>query len=241
MKTRDKRIRWIVPALCGAGLIVLARWPVTTRIGVDYQEFTRSVPLYEKAINFLSRDLQTRRFAAEVAQGAAKNDEQKLLKIFLWVTRNIHPTPSGFPVVDDHPLHILIRGYGAKDQRTEAFALLANYAGFPATLAKLNSPGATPLVDVAVVRCQKKTLLFDVVRRLYFTDERGQLADIDELANHPEWIARVAHQVVVDGVPYERYLLNLRDLQATFSRMEAQKPWPRMWQEFRRLLGVHEI
>ena len=113
------RRAWIVAAGIGMTVIATANWPVTTRWGVNYHWTSAKIPLYEKVVNFLSRDRQTRRIAHEIVRGAATDDE-RLVKIFAWVQEHVQPVPDGFPVVDDHPLNILIRGYGAGDQRTEA-------------------------------------------------------------------------------------------------------------------------
>ena len=56
----------------------------------------------------------------------------RVLAVFDWTARRIQPTPEGWPVVDDHILNIIIRGYGMTDQRADVFATLTTYAGVPA-------------------------------------------------------------------------------------------------------------
>ena len=231
-----RRQRWV---LIGAGvttLVLVAHWPVTTRVGVNYQGSSRRMPLYEKAINFISRDLQTRRIAQDITAGASGEDD-RLVKIAAWVTAHIHAVPSSLPVVDDHPLHILIRGYGAEDQRAEAFALLAGYSGFRASVAKLRPPGAATPVMMGLVQAGHRTLAFDVIHEVIFRNERGALADVQELLRNPALVTSAAHGLVIDGLPYEQYVMELRHSGSGFSRNEAQQPWQRLRQELARLTG----
>ena len=217
--------------MCGAAVAVtvVAAWPVTTRYGVDYQVSTRRMTLFEKAVDFLSRDLQGRRIARDVV-GDAADPEARLIRIFTWTIAHVQPAPSGFPVVDDHVLHIMIRGYGAPDQQAEVLALLASYSGFRATGMHLQAPSSRAGIDVTVVRLGRRMIICDVEHRLLFRDATGRLADVDALLNHSEWIAASAGALVVGGVPYARHLETLRNARISFSRMEAQRVWPRLRQ-----------
>jgi hypothetical protein len=229
----NRRMVWGMAAIL---LIAAAVWPVTTRFGIDYEWSSKQITLFEKVLHFISRDLQARRLASEITEGA-RDGQEKLLKIFTWTVRHVQPTPPGFPVVDDHVMHIIIRGYGAPDQRTEAFALLASYSGFPSTAAYLTAPGTEQRIIVAVVRDGARTYLFDVERQMVFKNRLGQFADLRELIADPSLVDTAAHGLTVAGVPYGQYLLSAGDLQASFARMEAQKPWPRLAQEVQHALG----
>lgn len=233
----SRRLRRAGLWVAGIGLIgVVAQWPVTTRYGINYQVEERQMTLAEKAIQFLSRDLQARRLADEVTRGAATDDE-KLLRIFSWVTAHVRRVPDGFPIVDDHVLHTIIRGYGAPDQRTEAFTLLASYAGFPAGQARLRIPGAPARITVALVRHGARTLLFDVERGFAFLDAQGAFAGVEELKRDPGLVSAVAGGATVNGVPYERYVAHADLRQIRFERMEDQHPWLRMRNEILHWLG----
>lgn len=223
--------RWIqggtAAVLVLAGVGTLALLPVGTRSGLNYAWSTQQIFLSEKLTHFLSRHFQTRRLAQKVTQGALNNQE-KIAKIFEWVTENVRTPPRGFPIVDDHPLHILIRGYGAPDQRTEAFALLASYSGFPSEAVFLGAEGTDRPIVVALVRVGHKTVLVDVQHQFLFRNEEGELADWKELAQNPKLVAAVAKGRQIDGVAYERFYQNLDQLEPSFVRMELQKPWPRL-------------
>lgn len=148
------------PFLLLTGVFLLGSWPVTTRSGVNYQWSSKPIPLAEKAVHFLSRDLQTRRLSREIVRGAS-NEQEKMDKIFSWVTRNIRSVPPGFPVVDDHIQNIWIRGYGTPDQRAEVFALLSSYSGFSTEVQLLKEGGSSHQKWVAWVRGKREMFLFD--------------------------------------------------------------------------------
>src|SRR5688500_16162302 len=99
-----------------------------TRQGVAYQWSTKRIRLYEKSIELISRDIQTKRLVREIIAGQS-TPQARLLTILIWVDEHVRPSPEGFPLVDDHVLNVILRfRYGAPDQRPEAFALLATYA-----------------------------------------------------------------------------------------------------------------
>ncbi len=77
-----RRLRWGSWA-CGAAVVVtvIAGWPVSTRYGINCQVSTRRMTLFEKCMDFVSRDLQGRRIAREVV-GETADSEMRLTKIF---------------------------------------------------------------------------------------------------------------------------------------------------------------
>jgi hypothetical protein len=227
--------RWSVLAASVVLLAVVACWPVETRSGFNYQYSGTRLRLYEKAIDFLSRDFQTRRLVRQVVAGRA-TDQERALAIFDWVTARVKPTPDGFPVVDDHPLYIIIRGYGQPDQQTEAFSLLASYAGMPSAATLLKDESNHGLV-VAAVSVAGRVFLFDVVHRIMFRDRDGSLADVDRLIADPSIVSAAARGLVVDNVPYERFFAPQSALRPTFARMELQKPWTRAADEAGNLIS----
>lgn len=222
---------WKRGALAGivvaAGLVILGSWPVTTRYGVNHRWSSKRIPAIEKTINFVSRDLQLRRLAKEVVLGAS-SEEQKALTIFGWVIRHVQPTPPAFDVVDDHVLNILIRGYGAPDQRAEALAVLASYNGMPSTAATVSISEARAKLVLTLVQVDGRITVFDVGHALVFRNRAGKLADLDDIAREPSLTTNAVRGILVDGVPYERYVVGFRELRPTFSRMEQQKLWPRI-------------
>lgn len=231
-------IRRLISALLAIiGIVLVAHWPVTTRYGVDYRWSSTHIPLYEKLVNFYSRDLQTRRLVREVTKGVTEDDE-KIVTIFSWVTKHVQPTPPGFPVVDDHVWNIFVRGYGTEDQRTEAFTILASYAGVPAASVDLKIPGTAGRLYLGIVQYRGRALVFDVNRRIAFRNEEGALASMDDLLRNPALVTRAVPGVTIGGVPYERYVARFVPADMRFSRMGNQRPWFRLRSELMRLVGI---
>ena len=181
--------RWIAGGvLVATAAVMVARWPVTTRFGVDYEWSSREIHLYEKAVDFISRDLQARRLVSDITDGL-NGDQERIIAIFRWIGERVRSTPNGFPVVDDHVLNIIIRGYGADDQRTEAFALLASYAGLSATattmapaLVVLEATGGYERAAVAAIAATQLPVVVVNPRQVRdFARATGQLAKTDRI------------------------------------------------------------
>lgn len=226
-------------ALIGLLGLGIACWPVTTRVGVNYVVTPYRLTLIEKTTHFLSRHWQTQRIASSIV-GPERDFERKIERILAWVNERVRPVPEGFPVVDDHPLHILVRGYGAPDQRSEAFTLIASYSGLPATTALLSPPGSREQIMLALVQWEGNLYPVDVVHHLLFRTPQGALATLEELQRHPEWITAAAGERVIDGFPYIAYWHQIGSVvkERSFTRMELQKPWSRLWVYARRTLRL---
>jgi hypothetical protein len=232
-----RRLSWTAAVVVLAGTV--ACWPTTTRFGIDYQVSSKTIPLYEKAVNFVSRDLQTRRLAREVTAGVV-DARSKALTVFRWVGSNVRRTPPGFPIVDDHLWHVIVRGYGAPDQRTEVYALLATYSGVPAAstaLVKLVD-GRTRGLMVAITEFEGRRWLFDVDNQLLFVRPDGALASLDDLVAQSAIVARVAGDLKVNGIPYLQYFEHLDRVSYSFQRIERQQPLPRLLQTLRHPFGA---
>jgi hypothetical protein len=215
---------------------IITHWPVQTRVGVDYEWSERPILFYEKVTNFFSRHFQTKYLVSNLLEEVDYPEDQVQL-LFAWSRDHIRSTPPGFPVVDDHVWHIIVRGYGATDQRTEAFALLASYAGYPATVGVMRIPGTASGLIVALVKIDQLVHVFDVERGIVFLDEDGQLIDAARLATAPEVVRSITNGVEIAGRSYEHYVPSLLNLDLTFNRMELQKPWPRLKYETFQFVG----
>jgi hypothetical protein len=186
-------------------------------------------------VDFISRDLQTRRLLSDIIDGS-HTDAESLRRIFAWTIRNMRPMPMGFPVIDDHVWSIIVRRYGTDDQRTEVFAMLASYACCPAASAQLR-PDTTKELVVAVTLLDGQPRVFDVVNGLMFRNRAGQFATVDDLVRDPALVTAASRGLAPDGVRYERYAALLADVHPVYARMEGQKPWPRLMREIARAFG----
>ena len=238
MQARRQGSRALLAVLAIATLILVARWPVTTSEGVNFHVSLKKLTLLEKAVAFVDRDLEMCRLAKEIA-GDDGVPEQRLLRMYQWVTENIHSVPPGLPVVDNHVLYIFVRRYGTIDQRAEAMAALASYDGMPAlTIGLGKDPNRRP-VQLTAVQLGNRIVVFDVNNRLVFRAASGQLASLADLQSDPSIVEKTAGGLMVDGVPYPQHFRNLREVSPSFARMEEQRFWPRMKHEIvKRFIGT---
>ena len=227
------------------GMITVALWGLnttaTTRQGVDFTVSTYRIPLYLKVLSFFDRDAQYRVLARNVTQGLT-SERVKILAIYDWTRAHIRPTPPDLPIVDDHPLHIIIRGYGEPDQMADVFTTLATYAGIPAfanAIMLREGNGTTGKIILSFARIDDRWTVFDVARGLRFTDANGQLIDARELALHPEFVAAVAGSAAPYGIPYAHYVDRLQPFRVPqFLRAQKQMPLPRLVLELKRFLHL---
>ena len=141
-----------------AGVVVIvavADLPTTTQQGVNYVVSAHSLPLYAKALDFVDRDSNYRRLSAAVMAGAA-GDEAKMRAAFDWTTANIRATPLGFPVIDDHTWHIIVRGYGQAVNVPASARASSSSGGIPRTTSSARA-NALVLKPVSCARSKQCT------------------------------------------------------------------------------------
>lgn len=211
-------------------LVVVARWPVTTAVGSNFQVTVKQITLFEKSVAFVDRDLQMRRLTKEIA-GTSGTPEERLLRMYQWVAENIHPTPPGLPIIDDHVWHIFVRRYGEVDQQAEALAMLASEDAMPASTIPLGKVPARPVVQLTVVNLDGRLVVFDVNNRVVFRGSSGALAALSDLQANPSLIRENGSGVIVNGAPYHEYFGDLPSYTPSFVRMEKQRVWPRLKRE----------
>jgi len=136
-------------------IIVAANFPVTTRQGIDYAVSARKIPLYIKLMQFFERDYYYRSLAKDITLHSA-NQKDKALKLFVWTARNIHRQPENFPVVDDHIMNIIIRGYGTADQSADVFTTLCEYSAMPGCFLTMRSPDGKEFLTASIISINGK-------------------------------------------------------------------------------------
>ena len=212
-------------ALC-AGLALV---PVQTKQGVDYQVTSYRVPLYEKVFGFIVRDAEYRRLVRQIIHGVS-GEEARAGALFEWTRAHIRFTPPGWPLMDDHTLYIIFRGYGEADQMADVFVTLATYAGLSAFWKLVQAREGAGKLVLSFVRIHGRWTVWDVRHGVVFRTARGDLASVEDLASHPAWI-RLAGAPALDGEqPYAQYI---QHAVAPFVvpevlRAEHQMPIPRM-------------
>lgn len=223
------------------GCAILTR-PLTTLQGVNYQVRAYRIPAYVKAIDFLQRHYQYQQLVYRIC-GGKTSDVECVMAIFDWTHHNIPPTPVGWRVIDDHPLHIVIRGHGKSDQIADVFALLSGYAGVPAFFKWIKDPASDTTLVLVFAHLEGKWVPFDVQRHVTFRDRQGALASVDDLIADPALTDGQTRGILPGGVPYSTFIS--REKLAPFvvphpTRAEMQQPWPRLEHELRRLVWSRE-
>jgi hypothetical protein len=232
--SRRARGLWVAAAALVAG-IALAAVPVATRQGVNFDVSSRTIPLYAKTLAFLHRDVEYRLLSREITRGA-RGEAARAEAVVRWTHAHITRTPTGWPVIDDHVWHIIVRGHGLEDQMADVFAILASYAGVRAFWRPI-SPNPIRFVP-AFVRLDGRWAMADAARGLLFRDAEGRPLDIARVLSDPAHAEQHRTAFEVDGRSYWAYLDELRPFRVpAVTRAEQQMPWPRVWLQLRRALG----
>jgi hypothetical protein len=233
---RPARGAAVVALVLVAALVAVSMLPVTTRQGVDYVVTTHRLPLYLKALDFVDRDLNYRALARRVTAGEA-TEAGRMLALLAWTRANVRDQPFGFPVIDDHVWHIIVRGYGVDEQKADVFATLATYAGLPAYW--INLKAGRERLPVALVRVGDRWRVLDVANGLVFRNRRGELATAEEIAVDHAPVATAAGTRVYRGQAYGEFFRGFGlPAPPAVLRAEKQMPWPRLSYEAKRRLGL---
>lgn len=229
----------LAAVLVSAGTCAFVTRPLATRQGVDFQVTEYRIPAYVKATDFVQRHFQYQLLASRICGGSA-SPRECVMALLEWTRRTIPQTPVGWPVVDDHPLHIVIRGHGTDDQMADIFTTLAVYAGVPAFFRPISIPERRVRLPLSFVQLDGRWIPIDVASQKTFTNRAGGLASVDELLNDPDLV--VGHAAGSDngGLPYSAYIN--RATLAPFVvpptlRPSLQQPLPRLRYELRRAVG----
>lgn len=229
--------RVILVGLLSGLLWGLSTVKATTRQGVNYEVTTREIPLFVKAIDFLDRHEQYQLLTQHITDGLS-SDRDRVLAVFEWTRQHIRPMPRDFPVIDDHILHIIIRGYGLDDQIADVFTTLSTYAGLPAFWSTFRAPQAGRRgVVLSFARVDGRWRVFDVARGFIFRDLSGEFATPEDVVANPQLITAVAGDLRLDEFPYPQFFEALSSFEVPRTlRAELQQPWPRLRHELGRLV-----
>jgi len=235
MIARPHPWRAVISIAAIAGLAAVAFAPTTTKQGVDYAVSTYSVPLYAKALDFVQRDSSYARLVRRIVPDDG-TPTATTLALFEWTRKNVRDTPPGFPVVDDHVAHIIIRGYGQADQKADVFTTLSTYAGVPAYWTWVGKE--RPYLVLSFAWLDRRWRVFDVEGGIVFRLPTGALAAVEDLVGDPSMLESVAADRVYDSRPYSDYFEGFTPpTPPDLLRAEQQMLWPRAFYRVKRLVG----
>jgi hypothetical protein len=214
-------------------LVGVANIPTTTYQGVNFIVSPRTLPAYVKALDFVDRDANYRGLARQIV-GQSSSDEARLRAVFDWTRANIRDTPAGFPVVDDHVWHIIVRGYGEDDQKADVFTTLLTYAGVPAYWIFI---GPRPELALSFVKMAGVWRVVDVGNGVMFRSRDGRWATAEDVAADPAF-AVAQGPAAYQGVPYASLFDGFQaPIPPDLTHGDMQVPGARTWLAIKRRFG----
>lgn len=217
-----------------AVIIAVTAWnyPMTYHVGVDGKVYEKKIPFYAKACGFLYRDWAYKDLVREII-GREGDESKKVLAILDWADKNImRRIPAGLKALDDHPLNIIIRQYGAADQVEDVFTILCSYAGMEAGWDKCYNAERSKSLILSFVKVDGRCLIFDASRNKYFVNRRGKIASVDDCVRGNIMLSDE------DAALYREYLDNIKDTRGEYStRPDEQKPLRRIIFELKNLFN----
>ena len=215
-------------------IILLFNVKVTTRQGINYRVYAIRTPLYLKIIDFIDRHYNYKQLVQRIVKDE-RDEQKKVMKIFLWTYHNIRKQPKELPVIDDHVWYIIVRGYGVSDQSSDVFSTLCNYAGIDAFFKWVYKKDRSERIPFSFVKIEGNWSVFDPFHGTYFKNKNGEIADIEEIKAGSTWfIETLDVRPSVDYTAYFDKLLSIKDIGLT--RSNVQSPLKRLLFEIEKWL-----
>ena len=209
--------------------IALLNKKVTTGYGVDYKVSRMNLPLYLKVLNFYDRHFNYKWLVKQIT-GHLDTREDKILRLFHWTYETIKPQPESLPVMDSHVWDVYVRRYGVSDNFHDLFSTLCNYIGTDAFFTMLYSKDTDGRITLSFVKTKRGWAMFDPFNGIYFRNDTGGLATIEEI-NEQNWHIVKLGQTNISKANYKRYfenLLNIEKISLRYSRAKYQSPINRL-------------
>ncbi len=243
-----RRLRWLLLGILitlgglGALVIIAQHWETSIDQGREFVYQSHQVSLYDKAIAFYYRDREYRRLVRNIVT-SEQSPEEAVLALLTWTKKNIRPKPETFPRIDDHPLNIIIRGYGYGEQPVDVFCVLSTYAGYPCQMLYVSwhGPQGKEGFIAGAVNIRDRWVYIDVLHNVYFyTPGKERLADLhDLLAQVDELIPNRFPLPKLQGVPYKSFLASVKPIEhLPYVRGHLQMPLRRLLYEVKLRLGL---
>lgn len=153
-------------------------------------------------------------------------------------TQKYQKNAPGYPVIDDHVWHIIVRGYGEDDQSSDVFTTLCNYAGMDAFYNWVYAQNNESRIVLSFVRLNGKWCVFDPYNGAYFKSKSGGIATIDEI-KIGEWAIANIGQQQKNKSGYEEFADNLSGIkEISLNRASIQSPLKRLIFELKRYIKI---
>lgn len=219
-------IKFLIAFLLITGAVVLLNTEVTYQQGINFKVSSVRIPLYLKISGFFDRHYNYKNLVSKIIK-ESDNHEERVMKIFNWTYNNIRWVPEGYPVIDDHVWHIIVRGYGTNDQFSDVFTTLCNYAKVDAFFEFIYTKDNLSVIPLSFARLNNQWRVFDPYGGIYFQNKAGNLASLDQIKNG-DWVAAGASKNNAPREDYKIYFANMpffKDI--GLRRANIQSPWRR--------------
>ena len=205
------------------GIIYILNIKVTTQQGINYEVHEIEMPLYLKVLDFFDRHYNYK-WTVERIIGDSRIEREKVFNIFGCTYKKIKKSPEGYPIMDDHVWHIIVRGYGVADQSSDVFTTLCNYAGVDAFFSMIYSEDRSSRIPLSFVKISEVWNVFDPYRGVYFKNREGSLASIEEIINE-NWLMESIDKDKEIDINYAIYFKNLSPIkEMELQRSNIQSP-----------------
>jgi hypothetical protein len=155
-------------------LIVLNK-PSTQLIGINFKVSEYQVPLYLKLYNFYGRHLNYGSLVSRITKNS-QNDQEKVIHISKWITKNIQKLPDGMEIVDSHPITIFERRLGVEDQFSDLLSVMLVYAGLKSFYIKTENGGV-----LTYFKLNGNWSIIDPYYGIMFLNSEGEIASLNDL------------------------------------------------------------
>ena len=202
----------------------------STRVGIDYKVQTIKIPLYLKILNFFDRHFNYQWLTGRIISDLDR-DEEKAIKLLSWVLDHIKQQPKSLPIMDEHVWSVIVRGYGAGDNFHDVFTTLCNYSDMDAFFINVPSKKDGFGGPMSLVRIDGKWAVFDPYNGVYFRNQSGNIASIQDMKAGNMKITRLSdnYKFEVDYKTLSKFLPDT--IVFRFTRANIQSPVNRLlWQ-----------
>ena len=147
-------------------------------IGINYQVTEYEIPLYLKLYDFYGRHLNYKYLVSKITKNI-NGDEDKVINLSKWVNKNIQKIPQEIEIIDSHPITILERRLGVRDQFSDLLSVLIVYAGIDSFFWRNNNDELKSVLTY--FNLNGEWSLVDPYYGIIFLNLQGELATISEL------------------------------------------------------------
>ena len=147
-------------------------------IGINYQVTEYEIPLYLKLYDFYGRHLNYEYLVSKIIKNI-NGDEDKVINLSKWVNKNIQKIPQEIEIIDSHPITILERRLGVREQFSDLLSVLIVYAGIDSFFLRSNNDGLKSALTY--FNLNGEWSLVDPYYGIIFLNLQGELATISEL------------------------------------------------------------